>query len=202
MRAKAGYRFINLKFDHLRGIQYPPVIDAIPTHMTRYEKHALYKLAKSLPSGSKLTEIGSYHGASSSCLAAGIAGTTSILHCIDTFMNDHVSDERQDTLMIFQQNTASYAMNLCVHRGFSHDVVSEIGDGIDLLFIDGDHSWKGISTDLELYLPLLKHQAILAMHDVAWGGCQRALHEIVLPLETKRLVMLPNLYAGRIRKAL
>jgi hypothetical protein len=37
-------------------------------------------------------------------------------------------------------------------------------DKIDLLFIDGDHSYNGVKADYELYAPLTKH--IIAFHDI------------------------------------
>ena len=37
---------------------------------------------------------------------------------------------------------------------------------IDFLFIDGDHSYKGVQKDFELYLPLMKKGGIIAFHDI------------------------------------
>ncbi|MFX1395121.1 MAG: class I SAM-dependent methyltransferase, partial [Promethearchaeota archaeon] len=37
---------------------------------------------------------------------------------------------------------------------------------IDLLFIDGDHSYKGVKKDFEMYSPLVKKKGIIAFHDI------------------------------------
>ena len=40
-------------------------------------------------------------------------------------------------------------------------------DGIDLLFIDGDHQYASVLTDWLLYSPLVKPGGLVAFHDVA-----------------------------------
>ncbi|MFX1395149.1 MAG: class I SAM-dependent methyltransferase, partial [Promethearchaeota archaeon] len=37
---------------------------------------------------------------------------------------------------------------------------------IDLLFIDGDHSYDGVKKDFEMYAPLVKKNGIIAFHDI------------------------------------
>jgi predicted O-methyltransferase YrrM len=37
---------------------------------------------------------------------------------------------------------------------------------IDLLFIDGDHTYKGVKKDFEMYAPLVKKGGIIAFHDI------------------------------------
>ena len=57
--------------------------------------------------------------------------------------------------------------------GDSHDpatrerVVHELaGEPLDVLFIDGDHSYDGVKDDFELYAPLVRSGGIVALHDV------------------------------------
>jgi predicted O-methyltransferase YrrM len=40
------------------------------------------------------------------------------------------------------------------------------GEPLDVLFIDGDHSYEGVSTDFELYRPLVRPGGIVAFHDI------------------------------------
>lgn len=69
--------------------------------------------------------------------------------------------------------------------GNSHDAgtVEKLKDRlagrlIDLLFIDGDHSYEGVKLDYELYGPLVKH--LTAFHDIYGidpkGPFERAVH--------------------------
>ncbi|MDG0964309.1 MAG: class I SAM-dependent methyltransferase [Opitutales bacterium] len=40
------------------------------------------------------------------------------------------------------------------------------GKQIDLLFIDGDHSYKGVKADFEKFLPLVGENGVIAFHDI------------------------------------
>lgn len=44
--------------------------------------------------------------------------------------------------------------------------VSEMTDNIDFLFIDGDHSYKGVKSDFEMYSKLVSEGGIIALHDI------------------------------------
>ncbi len=46
---------------------------------------------------------------------------------------------------------------------------------IDLLFIDGDHTYEGVSQDYLMYSPLVRPGGMIAFHDIVktpWPGCQ------------------------------
>jgi predicted O-methyltransferase YrrM len=58
-------------------------------------------------------------------------------------------------------------------EGDSHDVETQqrverllAGAKLDVLFIDGDHSYEGVRADFELYSPLVRSGGIIALHDV------------------------------------
>ena len=40
---------------------------------------------------------------------------------------------------------------------------------VDLLFIDGDHSYEGVKKDFETYSPLVRKGGIIAFHDIVFG---------------------------------
>jgi len=39
-------------------------------------------------------------------------------------------------------------------------------DGLDVLFIDGDHSYEGVASDFDAYEPLLRPGGLLVFHDI------------------------------------
>ena len=70
---------------------------------------------------------------------------------------------------------------------------------IDLLLIDGDHSYEGVTSDLKAYLPKVKAGGILFLHDWAWAeGVRSAVRELVVPIQIDQPRILPNLYSVRI----
>ena len=44
---------------------------------------------------------------------------------------------------------------------------------MDVLFIDGDHSYEGVKKDFELYSLLVKKGGIIAFHDIVPGTPER-----------------------------
>lgn len=40
------------------------------------------------------------------------------------------------------------------------------GQQLDLLFIDGDHTYEGVKSDFEMYSPLARDGALIALHDI------------------------------------
>ncbi|MEJ2723827.1 MAG: class I SAM-dependent methyltransferase [Deltaproteobacteria bacterium] len=163
--------------------------------MTRYERLMLYRLALRQPPGAVIVEIGSYVGASTCFLAAAaleIQGAR--LHCVDTWENEGMSEGPRDTWQHFQYNTREYRHVIEPHRGKSLNIVKTFTRRIDLIFIDGDHSYKGCHGDVVNWLPLVRAGGCVILHDLEWAeGVQRVVNEDLRPL-TKREGMLPNLY--------
>jgi cephalosporin hydroxylase len=47
------------------------------------------------------------------------------------------------------------------------DVRRELGgEPVDLLFVDGDHTYEGVKRDFELYSPLVRSGGVVAFHDI------------------------------------
>ncbi|NLI80861.1 MAG: class I SAM-dependent methyltransferase [Deltaproteobacteria bacterium] len=170
------------------------------THLTAQERLFLYWLASQQPAGSILVEVGSYLGASACFLAAGALEVEggARLHCVDTWRNHAMSEGVRDTWREFQRNTQIYSSQIVVHRGLSTEVAKCFPGEIQLLFLDGDHSYEGCRNDVVAWLPHLKKGGLLVMHDYAWAeGVQRVVREMVKPLESSRGRVMQNTYWAR-----
>ena len=174
---------------------FPQEVAAVYTQVKKAEEYCLYRLARGLPDDAVALEIGSFHGASSMCLAAGMRGNQR-LYCVDTFYNDATAEAREDVFPVFEKNTRKYQNRIKVIRGFSGEVSDRVPASLDFLFLDGDHSWEGARADLRHYLPKMRAGGVLAMHDVRQPDTEMVFHRYVLPFEVERKVYLPNFYAG------
>ena len=71
-------------------------------------------------------------------------------------------------------------------QGFSRDLAKQWNQPIRLLWIDGDHTYRGTKQDFDLFSPFLSDGAIIAFHDVLAtqpGPCRVFLHEVLLSPE-------------------
>lgn len=181
---------------------YLPDSFAIRSHLTNRERVELSRLAQAAGLRS-IVEIGAYLGASANAFAAGLSRThnaTARIYCVDTWNNDAMSEGQRDTMEQFLRNTAAYRDRIVPVRGWSTRVVDSIGakaGRIDLLSIDGDHSYEGCLADWNAYAGLLSEDAVVAFHDVGWAdGVRRVIDEEVrgrIRCEKR----LPNLWWGK-----
>ena len=202
MKKGSSYRlFCQIRYPILRGLF------EIRSHLTDREKVTLYRLASEISkrktSPCSFVEIGSYIGASSSYLAAGLARNNHFgkVYCIDTWNNDAMTEGNRDTMAEFLHNTRKFSRYIEPIRGWSTDPevvgqVTRLAGKIDLLFIDSDHCFEGALADWKIYNPLLSENAIVAMHDIGWAeGVQRVVAEEIRP-RADREARLTNLWWG------
>lgn len=169
---------------------------SIPSHITARERATLNRLAR----GKKvIVEIGSYLGASAAALAAANSDPGVRVYCIDTWGNDAMSEGKRDTFSEFERNTQEYCDRIIPLRGLSRDqapLVASREPQIDLLFIDGDHSYEGVLADWENYGAMLRSGSVVVFHDYGWAsGVKRVVVDRVLP-RTSSSGNLPNLWWG------
>lgn len=156
----------------------------IPTHLTESELNFLLDTASNLEQESIIVEVGSYLGASTYYLAKGISKKGGRVYAVDTWSNLAMSEGAKDTYQEFMENTNELKDFIVPLRGLSIDISQEFNKKIDLLFIDGDHSYEGVMTDLESWLPKLKNGGIIIFHDYSWAeGVQKAIKEKIIPIQ-------------------
>ncbi|MBD2563909.1 MULTISPECIES: class I SAM-dependent methyltransferase [Nostoc] len=152
----------------------------INTHMTAHELNMLYILSKDLGEFAKVLEIGSYLGASSCYIAAAVSPKNGHLFCVDTWENQTMPEGERDTLNEFKNNTKAVAQHITAIRKNSQELrPSDFGGhSLNLVFIDGDHSYQGAKNDYEKASSWIVGGGILAFHDcIAFEGVARTIGE-------------------------
>jgi hypothetical protein len=168
------------------------------THLNASDINSLERIVKRLPRGAVCVEIGSYLGASTIVIASNL-GCTSKLYCVDTWMNDAMSEGPRDTYREFLQNTAVLSERITAVRSTSAAAASEFSAEIDFLFLDGDHSYDGCKADVEAWLPKVKAGGIVAFHDISWAnGVKKVVREDIFPLQVGPADIGSNIYVARV----
>ena len=145
---------------------------------TKDEAQELYNKADSLGKGATLVEIGSYCGKSSSVLGMVAHDNQDDLTCVDNFMTGIPSGE--DVRETFIANMESGGARYILLPISSQEASIIYHKEIDLLFIDGDHLYRGVKLDCELWLPKLKVNGWALFHDYesSWEGIKKAVDEL------------------------
>lgn len=131
----------------------------------------LYGLTRSLKPRI-CVEIGSARG--KSACAVGLAlqrNGGGKLFAIDPHSATSWNDsESVDTFTIINENLRKAGVTDFVEvvRAKSGDAAKAWRETIDLIFIDGDHSYEGVKADWEAFLPHLNQFGVVAFHDTLW----------------------------------
>jgi predicted O-methyltransferase YrrM len=158
-------------------VQLPESFNSIPGYLHPLEGRFLYWLAGKVPPGGLALEVGSFKGKSSACIAAGLNHAR--LACVDTWHNDAMPyDDASDVMPEFVSNVEPYRDLIEAHRGTSTTVAATWTRPIDLLFIDGDHSYEGCRADLNAWIDFVKQGGWIAFHDSSEAGVASAINEL------------------------
>lgn len=161
----------------------------VPGFLGENEARFLGTLAACTPNQGAIVEIGSFKGKSTVMLAkvASRYGQGPVVaidpHAglsylgTDTPHQDPTFDE-----FLASIKSAGVQQEVEIHRAFSRDVADHWNRPIRLLWIDGDHSYRGCKEDFDLFSPYLAEGAVVAFHDSlnAFEGPIRVFVEEIL----------------------
>ena len=156
------------------SISRTPVDEAatIPGWMNPGELRWLYETAKGMDS---IIEIGSWKGRSTYALLSGCKGT---VYAVDPFPGDPFPANHGSTYEDFIKNVGNFP-NLSVCKMTSEAAAANgLPPQVDMVFIDGDHSYEGVMADLKIFAPRAKK--LLCGHDLTdpdYPGIRQALYE-------------------------
>ena len=93
------------------------------------------------------------------------------LYAIDPHMKTTWNDEGSvDTFEVLRENIRSLGLEpqVEIRRATSEEVARGWSEPIDVLFIDGDHSYEGVKRDWNLFSPFVRPFGTVIFHDTLW----------------------------------
>jgi predicted O-methyltransferase YrrM len=129
----------------------------------------LQNMIDSLPHHLTMVEIGSYAGTSAEMFLR--SGKVDHLSCVDAWTtgyddNDVASSSDMDAAEKEFDAKVSPYRNITKLKMWSQDAAAKFEDGsLDLVYIDGEHTYEGVKRDIELFLPKIKPGGIISGHD-------------------------------------
>ena len=147
-------------------------------------------IARALPDGATIVEIGSWQGQSIIWLCQRLQdlGKSATVHCVDTWRGEQYQPEHLaiveahggSMLNTFRRNieAAGVADMIQITIGDSAECAAKFEDGIaDFIFVDAAHDYESVTKDLAAWYSKLKPNAIWAGHDYPWHEVEKAVHE-------------------------
>ncbi len=165
----------------------------------------LYGLARSLKPDVAV-EIGSARGRSACFVGQALKENgKGRLFAIDPHTTTNWNDtDSVNTIDVMRGNIASLGLGSHVEivRDVSQNVAATWTKQIDMLFIDGDHSYEGVKRDWDLFSPFVGPFGFVVFHDTTWAlhpGSEYTRADMGVPafVETLRLEGYPVLTIDR-----
>jgi hypothetical protein len=139
-------------------------------------------IVQSLPNGSTVVEVGVYEGKSLAYFMVEMlnAKKSFNVYAIDSFtFSDEQTNENIE--VVLRRNLASVINIVNVIKGDSGGSAEQFEDeSIDFLFLDADHVYSRVHSDIRAWLPKIKVGGIISGHDYceAHEGVIEAVDEI------------------------
>jgi predicted O-methyltransferase YrrM len=191
-RADRAFAAVNRRFEQAKVVNW----------LKEEEKALLFGLAAFLPGDGTIVEIGSFEGGSTIFSAAGLSrrGEGSV-----TAIDPHLGAPPwlgtvpgQWTFQKFQQHIQDFGLTpwVCPRLGDS-SAIAAVWDAtpIDLVLIDGDHSFAGALKDFECFAPKVRFDGLILIDD-ADEPWLPGVTELVAELKTMRSVAYVGMIGG------
>ena len=177
------------------------ISDNINNQTMHHHYHILYDIVNLFPSDENITyvEIGCYAGGSA-CLVLQRPNTNVISIDLGQPIPKSTVHYNVSKLNKFKNNYNYLEGNSQTYEMLN--MLKELITEIDVLFIDGDHSYQGVINDFILYEGLVKKGGYIIFDDYRDEGCpgtKQAVDDILISVEGKYNIIgtLPNIFGAR-----
>lgn len=135
------------------------VFTGVPGWESPDEQQLLVQYAGNVPEEGIIVEIGAEYGMSASLFCAFAKQSVKIFS-VDLFPGELLRTHRHNLA------SQGYGQRSIQVKGDSHEIGKRWTEiPIDLLFIDGDHSYQGVVLDIKAWLPLVTVGGFVLFHD-------------------------------------
>jgi predicted O-methyltransferase YrrM len=184
-KVKIAYRLLRScsgEYRALSDLFVPPFCQWVPWYSALDEgMHALFGICRAMKPET-VVEIGSARGYSTCALALACQQNgRGKVYAIDPHDSNPYTacgpDKAPENYEFLLSRLKDYELtpDWCeVIRSTSSEVSRVWNKPIDLLFIDGDHSYECVKSDFEAFRPWLRELSLVAFHDSMWKFCRRS----------------------------
>lgn len=170
-------RSISAEFRAYTDIFYPSYAAKVDWRSGLQDSHFMLYAVVRATKPHTIVEIGSARGKSTCTMALACRQNgRGKVYAIDPHVQNPWSEVgvKGGSLEFLQQRLRAYHLEQhCeVIQATSQQVAPNWQRPIDILFIDGDHSYEGVKHDFEAFRRWLTPQALVLFHDTTWEYCR------------------------------
>jgi len=155
------------------------VFEKVPSWTSIAEREKLAELAEQVPAGGHIVEIGALYGGMT--IVMGSANGNARITSIDNFSWTPPGYEARPACRAeMERNLSEFGVSAQIIEGDSREIGTTWLEPIDLLWIDGGHSYDFVRSDLECFGP---HAQVIACHDYDnqfWPDIRQAVEHFMV----------------------
>lgn len=147
----------------------------------------VFEVASVFKPNSLMVEIGSYSGESTELFC--MSGRVKTLYAVDPWQNGYDDKDEasyirsmDDVEKMFDERTERFK-DIVIKQKMTSKAASVLFTDrtVDCVYIDGLHTCEGVMNDINLWLPKLKLDGIIAGHDFYMDGVRKAVEAMIKP---------------------